>query len=142
MALAELENLSPLCAEPSNDGVSGTREWHGCTVRGIDWHVYKGDAATLLSLLADESFHCVVTSPPYYNLRDYGVDGQIGLEESVEKYVKAIAGVMEQVYRVLKRDGVLFLNIGDTYYSGKGKSHGLDRKSKKRRFGLRPVVWT
>jgi DNA modification methylase len=81
----------------------------------------------------------VVTSPPYYNLRDYNVEGQIGVEETVQEYVNAIAEVMDQVYRVLKQDGVLFLNIGDTYYSGKGEAQGKDRKSKKRRFGLRPV---
>jgi DNA modification methylase len=98
-----------------------------------------GDASNVLPTLEDESFNCVVTSPPYYNLRDYGVDGQIGLEETVQEYIGAISKVMNEVYRVLKRDGVLFLNIGDTYYSGKGKSHGKDRKSKKRRFGLRPV---
>jgi DNA modification methylase len=81
----------------------------------------------------------VITSPPYYWLRDYGVDGQIGLEETVDQYVSAIAGVMDQVYRVLRRDGILFLNIGDTYYSGKGQSRGQDKKSNKRRFGLRAV---
>jgi DNA modification methylase len=81
----------------------------------------------------------VVTSPPYFWLRDYGVENQIGLEGTVEGYVSAIAGVMAQVRRVLKKDGTLFLNLGDTYYSGKGKSHGTDPKSKKRRFGIRAV---
>lgn len=84
-------------------------------------------------------YNCVVTSPPYYWLRDYGVRGQIGHEESVSGYVNALASVMDEVYRVLRKDGVLFLNIGDTYYSGKGKSHGVDPKSAKRRFGLRAV---
>lgn len=65
--------------------------------------------------------------------------GQIGHEEAVSDYVKAIADVMDEVHRVLRKDGVLFLNIGDTYYSGKGKSHGVDPKSAKRRFGLRAV---
>ena len=119
--------------------VTGPNDWHGRTLQGVDWHIYIGDAYRVLPTLEDETFNCVVTSPPYYNLRDYGVDGQIGLEETVQEYVSAIVSVMDEVSRVLKRDGVLFLNIGDTYYSGKGKAHGKDRKSKKRRFGLRPV---
>ena len=82
---------------------------------------------------------CIVTSPPYFWLRDYGVEGQIGLEETVDGYVKALVGIMSQARRVLKPEGVAFLNLGDTYYSGKGESHGQDAKSKKRRFGLRAV---
>jgi DNA modification methylase len=113
--------------------------WHGQTISGVHWSVYSGDAKNVLSTFADESFNCVVTSPPYYNLRDYGVEGQIGLEETVQEYVDVLVEIMEQVHRVLRRDGVLFLNIGDTYYSGKGEAQGKDRKSKKRRFGLRPV---
>ncbi len=93
----------------------------------------------VLQKLPAAHYHCVVTSPPYYWLRDYGMQGQIGHEESVSKYVDAIAAVMDEVYRVLRKDGLLFLNIGDTYYSGKGKSHGIDPKSAKRRFGLRAV---
>lgn len=114
-------------------------EWHGETIDGLQWSIYQGDAEKVLGCLEEESVHCVVTSPPYYWLRDYGVEGQIGLEETVEGYVAAISNVMDQVKRVLRKDGVLFLNIGDTYYSGKGKSHGTDKKSNKRRFGLRAV---
>jgi DNA modification methylase len=77
--------------------------------------------------------------PPYYWLRDYKVEGQIGQEETVIEYVETMCAVMDQVYRVLKKDGVLFLNIGDTYYSGKGEPQGPDRKSSKRRFGIRAV---
>lgn len=93
----------------------------------------------MLRYLPADHYHCVVTSPPYFWLRDYAVTGQIGHEDSVGGYVEAMAAVMDEVYRVLRRDGLLFLNIGDTYYSGKGKSHGVDRKSAKRRFGLRAV---
>lgn len=125
------ENIYPANGEP--------REWHGTTLRGLAWTIFQEDAIRSLSRLPDESVHCVITSPPYYWLRDYGVDGQIGLEETVDQYVSAIAGVMDQVYRVLRRDGLLFLNIGDTYYSGKGQSRGRDKKSNKRRFGLRAV---
>jgi DNA modification methylase len=113
--------------------------WHGNSIGGVNWHVYTGDARQILASLDKESVDCVITSPPYYNLRDYGVDGQIGLEETVQEFVNSLSDVMDEVYRVLKRDGVLFLNIGDTYYSGKGASQGKDQKSRKRRFGLRPV---
>lgn len=113
--------------------------WDGFTKSGILWQVYCGDSFEVLRRLPDESVNCVVTSPPYYCLRDYKVEGQIGLEDSVEDYVEAICKVMDEVRRVLRSDGTLFLNLGDTYYSGKGQSQGNDRKSNKRRFGLRAV---
>lgn len=115
------------------------KHWSGSVFKGAKWTVYHGDAAQVLKMLPSEHYHCVITSPPYYWLRDYGFNGQIGHEDDVTGYVEAIADVMDQVYRVLRRDGVLFLNLGDTYYSGKGKSHGIDPKSSKRRFGLRAV---
>ena len=106
---------------------------------GIPWTVYEGDALAVTSKLDSESFSCCVTSPPYFWLRDYGVENQIGLEETVADYVEALAGVMDEVYKKLKPNGLLFLNLGDTYYSGKGAAHGTDKKSTKRRFGLRAV---
>lgn len=114
-------------------------EWQGESSQGVPWNIYQGPSEQILAQLPEASVHCVVTSPPYYWLRDYGVDGQIGLEGTVLEYVLAIAKVMDAVKKVLRPDGVLFLNLGDTYYSGKGKSHGTDRKSNKRRFGLRAV---
>ena len=111
----------------------------GLTRRKIRWSVHNGDALKTLKNFPDESYNCVITSPPYFWLRDYGVEGQIGIEETVADYVEAISSVMDEVFRVLRRDGILFLNLGDTYYSGKGKSHGIDKKSSKRRFGLRAV---
>ena len=113
-------------------------KWSG-TMNNKTWTLFCGDAVDSLRNIPDESVHCIVTSPPYYSLRDYGVDGQIGLEETVNEYVQSLCRVMDQLYRVLRKDGVLFLNLGDTYYSGKGASHGKDSKSNKRRFGLRPV---
>jgi DNA modification methylase len=122
-----------------DDELDSQNEWHGITANSLNWSVYQGASQNVISRLASDSINCVVTSPPYYWLRDYGVAGQIGLEESVEGYVAAISDVMDGVKRVLRSDGLLFLNIGDTYYSGKGKSHGTDKKSNKRRFGLRAV---
>lgn len=114
-------------------------KWTGQTKAGLGWNIYAGDALTVLKELPSDTFNCVITSPPYYWLRDYKVEGQIGQEGTIDEYVDAIANVMNEVQRVLTTDGLLFLNIGDTYYSGKGKSHGTDPKSNKRRFGLRAV---
>jgi DNA modification methylase len=115
------------------------KHWRGGAPNGRAWNVYNGDALEVLRQLPAQEFHCVVTSPPYFWLRDYNVAGQIGHEDSVLEYVNALADVMDEVHRVLRKDGVVFLNLGDTYYSGKGKSHGTDPKSAKRRFGLRAV---
>ncbi|WP_395008826.1 DNA-methyltransferase [Undibacterium sp.] len=122
-----------------NEGLASSLEWHGISRGDKNWSVYNGDSIEVLKKLPSDSVHCVVTSPPYFWLRDYGVDGQIDLEETVDGYVEAICAVMSEVKRVLRPDGLLFLNIGDTYYSGKGMSQGTDKKSAKRRFGLRAV---
>lgn len=114
-------------------------EWNGVSMSGINWNLYNGDARQTLQRLPNNSFNCVVTSPPYFWLRDYKVAGQLGQEDNILDYVESICGVMDEVYRVLEPQGVLFLNIGDTYYSGKGESHGIDPKSSKRRFGVRAV---
>lgn len=123
----------------SSKKMEGKNRWSGKTQTGQRWCVYLGDAKAVLRGLPDKAYSCVVTSPPYYCLRDYGISNQIGLEDTVPQYVGAIASVMDEVYRTLMDEGVLFLNLGDTYYSGKGKSHGIDPKSNKRRFGLRAV---
>src|SRR5574343_149592 len=86
--------------------------------------IIVGDAKTELSGLPDQYAQCVVTSPPYWGLRDYGVDGQIGLEQTPDAYVAELVAVFREVRRVLKDDGVLWLNLGDSYCSvGHKKSH-------------------
>jgi DNA modification methylase len=77
--------------------------------------IIVGDALEQLRLLPDEGVHCCVTSPPYYGLRDYGVAGQIGLEPSPDEYIAALVAVFREVRRVLRKDGTLWLNIGDSY---------------------------
>jgi DNA modification methylase len=77
------------------------------------YHV--GDCRALLAEVPDESIHCCVTSPPYWGLRDYGVDGQLGLEETPEAYVAAMASVFSEVRRVLRKDGTCWVNLGDSY---------------------------
>lgn len=82
-----------------------------------------GDAATQLATLDAGSVYCCVTSPPYFGLRDYGVDGQIGLESSVDAYVSRLVAVFREVRRVLRDDGTLWLNLGDSWGgSGKGRN--------------------
>jgi DNA modification methylase len=77
--------------------------------------VYHGDALDTLRQLPAASVHCCVTSPPYYGLRDYGVEGQLGLEKSPAEYVARMVAVFEEVRRVLRPDATLWLNIGDSY---------------------------
>src|SRR5437899_8510138 len=77
--------------------------------------ILQGDALSILKSLPDNFAQCVVTSPPYYNLRDYGSDGQIGLEETPKEYVGKLVEVFREVRRVLRSDGICWLNIGDSY---------------------------
>lgn len=96
--------------------------------------LYLGDAAQILSTLQENSVDCIITSPPYYGQRDYGVDAQIGLEAHPQLYIDKLIMVFHEAKRVLKPTGSLWVNIGDTYWSGKGKAHGVDGKQKYRRF--------
>lgn len=92
------------------------------SVRIINADVFKG-----LAQLEDESVQCVVTSPPYWGLRDYGVDGQIGLEASLGEHIDIIVRVFAEVHRVLKNDGTVWLNYGDSYAgTPNGKTHEKD----------------
>ena len=82
--------------------------------------IYQGDTPSVLREMASESVDCIITSPPYYGLRDYGESGQIGLEETPEEYIEKLVDVFREARRVLKNDGTLWLNLGDSY-SGSGK---------------------
>jgi len=89
--------------------------------------IYNGDCRSVLPLLAEASVNCVVTSPPYWALRDYGVEGQVGLEADPGQFVRVMVAIFQEVKRVLRPDGTLWLNLGDTYANvGKwgGKSGG------------------
>ena len=97
--------------------------------------IYTGDSLEVLKTLPDESVHCCVTSPPYYALRDYGVEGQIGRETTPKEYISRLTEVFAEVRRVLRPDGTLWLNISDTY-AGKGNQGDyLDMKNPKGRTG-------
>jgi DNA modification methylase len=83
--------------------------------------ILLGDALEQLRTLADNSVHCCVTSPPYFGLRDYGVEGQIGLEKTPEEFIAKMVAIFRELRRVLRDDGTLWLNMGDSYAgSGKG----------------------
>jgi len=91
--------------------------------------ILQGDALDRLRELPAESVHCCVTSPPYWGLRDYGEDGQLGLEATPEEYVQRLVGVFQEVRRVLRGDGVLWLNTRPRYATGGlgGGGRALDR---------------
>ncbi len=85
--------------------------------------ILLGDVREQLKTLADESVQCVVTSPPYFGLRDYGMPGQIGLEASPSAFVEVMVDVFREVRRVLREDGTLWLNLGDSYAGGGGGNY-------------------
>ena len=89
-------------------------------VEDADFTLYCGDALEVLRELPDESVHCALTSPPFYALRDYGVEGQIGLEATPEEWCAALVSVFREVRRVLKPQGTLWIECGDSYCSGTG----------------------
>ena len=92
--------------------------------------IINADVLAGLRQLADESVHCIVTSPPYLGLRNYGVEGQLGLEATPEEFIAKMVLVFREVRRVLRKDGTLWLNMGDGYAgSGKGPSKSLNKNN-------------
>ena len=89
------------------------------------WDILQGDTIEVMRGMDPESVHCVVTSPPYFGLRDYGVDGAYGLEPTLEEYIGQMVAVFREVRRVLRKDGTLWLNLGDAY-AGSGKGLNAD----------------
>lgn len=99
-----------------------------------DFEIITGDCLESLHGLPSESVHCCITSPPYWGLRDYGIEGQVGLEESPDQYVQKIVEVFREVRRVLRDDGTLWVNLGDSYagswgnYGGHNRGKGTQRQ--------------
>ena len=100
--------------------------------------VVEGDSAEMLAQLPADSFRACVTSPPYWSLRDYQIEGQIGLEASLDAYIASLVNVFEQVRRVLCADGTLWLNIGDSFTSGGRTWRAPDKKNPVRAMDIRP----
>lgn len=103
-----------------------------------DSTIFEDDARSILKELPDAFFQTCITSPPYWGLRDYGVDGQIGAEVELEDYIFSLVKVFEAIRRVLKPDGTFWLNIGDTYTSGNRGWRAPDKKLPQRAMSYRP----
>lgn len=97
--------------------------------------ILHGDALNMLKSLPDESIDSVITSPPYWALRDYGVEGQLGLEHSFQEYINKLCDIFDEIKRVLKKEGTCFVNIGDTYGGTNDKGSYRDPKYKNGRNG-------
>ncbi len=99
-----------------------------------------GRAEQGLDLLPDRSVRTVITSPPYWSLRDYEVDDQIGRDDALADYVKSIVMTFDKVRRVLADDGTVWLNVGDSYTSGNRRYRAPDRKNRARAMRVRPAT--
>ena len=105
------------------------------------WEIKQGDALSVLKTIPDQCINTCVTSPPYWGLRDYGVEGQIGLEPTLQEYVEALVEVFREVRRVLRPDGTLWLNLGDSYNGARmnrSGQHGYKdgRSNRDKRFSV------
>ena len=89
------------------------------------WEILQGDCIEVMRGMEPESVHCVVTSPPYWGLRSYGVEGAYGLEPTLNEYIERMVEAFREVRRVLRKDGQLWLNLGDAY-AGSGKGMNAD----------------
>lgn len=102
--------------------------------------IFQGDALTVLRRLPSESVQCAVTSPPYWGLRDYNNPDQIGLEETLPQFINRLRTVFSELRRVLRGDGVFWLNIGDGYTSGNRGWRAPDKKNPARAMDVRPTT--
>lgn len=100
--------------------------------------IFEGDALTVLGRLPGRSVQCIVTSPPYWGLRDYNIPDQIGLEETMPQFINRLVGVFAEAKRVLADDGILWVNIGDGYTSGNRGWRAPDKKNPARAMEVRP----
>ena len=100
--------------------------------------IIESDAMVALQRLPSESVQCIVTSPPYWGLRDYGIEGQIGLEEKLQQYINRLTSIFSEAKRVLRNDGIFWLNIGDGYTSGNRGYRAPDKKNPARAMSVRP----
>jgi site-specific DNA-methyltransferase (adenine-specific) len=100
--------------------------------------IIEGDSIYALQRLPSKSVQCVVTSPPYWGLRDYNIPGQIGLENNLQQYINRLVSVFAEVKRVLSDDGTFWLNIGDGFTSGNRGYRAPDKKNPARAMTIRP----
>ncbi|MFP6747319.1 MAG: site-specific DNA-methyltransferase, partial [Alphaproteobacteria bacterium] len=107
-------------------------------LRISDSVIFEGDATNVLQRIPSQSVQCVVTSPPYWGLRDYKVPGQIGLEPSLPQFINRLTTIFAETKRVLANDVVLWLNIGDAYTSGNRGWRAPNKKNPVRAMSVRP----
>ena len=98
--------------------------------------IYQGNTFEILKQMPEESVDCIITSPPYYGLRDYGVSGQIGLEATLEIYLNKILAITKELKRVLKKTGTLWWNHGDSYGGGNGTNNNGSHGKVKQKMGV------
>ena len=103
-----------------------------------DVQIIQGDSRMALAKVPNNTFQCCITSPPYWGLRDYGYDGQIGAEADPSEYIADLVNIFREVRRTLTDDGTLWLNIGDSYTSGNRKWRDTDKKNPARAMSYRP----
>jgi site-specific DNA-methyltransferase (cytosine-N4-specific) len=98
----------------------------------------QGDSITVIKSLPSNSVHCVITSPPYWGLRNYGVDGQIGLEPSFDEFLVLLVELFSAIKRVLHPSGTMFVNMGDSYNSALTRGHfGSQYKKRSEPHGIK-----
>jgi site-specific DNA-methyltransferase (cytosine-N4-specific) len=132
---------NPLAGLVVSSDVSSSADWRAVLdAKSTDSALVVGDARAALAAVPDETFQTTITSPPYWSLRDYGIDGQIGMEESLDDYIANLVDVFDEVRRVTRRDGTLWLNIGDSYTSGGRTWRAPDRKNPVRAMDRRPAT--
>lgn len=103
-----------------------------------DIKIIQGDSRRALQTIPEGVFQCCITSPPYWGLRDYGIEGQIGAENDPEAYIADLVSIFREVRRTLRNDGTLWLNIGDSYTSGDRRWRAPDKKNAGRAMSYRP----
>jgi site-specific DNA-methyltransferase (adenine-specific) len=100
--------------------------------------ILEGDSLDVLRILPSNSVQCAITSPPYWGLRDYNIHGQIGLEPTLREFINHLVAIFNELKRVLRDDGILWLNIGDGYTSGNRGYRAADKKNPARAMNIRP----
>jgi len=107
-------------------------------IKLVESLILEGNSLEILRLLPTNSIQCVITSPPYWGLRDYNIHGQIGLEPSLQEFINHLVAIFNEIKRILRDDGTLWLNIGDGYTSGNRGYRASDKKNPARAMKVRP----
>jgi len=107
-------------------------------IKNLESVIIEGDSYEVLKLLPSKFVRCVITSPPYWGLRDYGIKGQVGLEKNLQEFINNLVKIFNQVKRIIHDDGLLWLNIGDGYTSGNRGWRAPDKKNPARAMDIRP----